>query len=193
MRDVRGPGRPGRRRGTDGRSGGGNNRGGGGGYPPDDNNDNKLEYRDWRRFRLHNEGRRRIAVNEPERFSLGGMDQRCVHCGALCFVGEEFSCCMGGNVTIPALPPLPNQLAALYTLDNAHSRNFRNHICLYNNMFAFASMNYDLLCLQEIATLYLESVAKLSIELDHYILLETEICHMARYIYMTVTRQSNRG
>ena len=72
------------------------------------------------------------------------MDQRCLQCGALYLVGEDFNCCMGGNVTIHALPPLPNQLATLYTLDNAHSRNFRNHICLYNNMFAFASMNYDL-------------------------------------------------
>ena len=51
---------------------------------------------------------------------------------------------MGGNVTIPALPPLPNQLAALCALTNAHSTNFRNHIRLYNNMFAFASMNFDL-------------------------------------------------
>ena len=34
--------------------------------------------------------------------------QRCVHSGALYFVGEVFNCCMGVNVTIPALPPLPN-------------------------------------------------------------------------------------
>ena len=72
------------------------------------------------------------------------MDQRCVHCGALYFLGEDFNCCMSGNVSILALPPLPSQLVALYTLNNAQSRNFRNHIRLYNNMFAFASMNYDL-------------------------------------------------
>ena len=143
-RGARGPRRPGRRRGRGRRGGGGNNAGGGGGGPPDDNNDNRAEYRDRRRFRLHNVGRRPIAANEPERFSLGAMDQRCIHCGALYFVGEVFNCCMGGNVTVPALPPLPNQLAALYTLNNAHSTNFRNHIRLYNNMFAFASMNYDL-------------------------------------------------
>ena len=93
---------------------------------------------------LHNVGRRAIAANEPQRFSLGAMDQRCMHCSAMYFVGEDFNCCMGGNVSIPTLPPLPNQLAALHTLNNAHSRNFRNHICLYNNMFAIASMNYDL-------------------------------------------------
>ena len=147
-RGARGPRRPrrppGRRRGRGRRGGGGNNAGGGGGGPPDDNNDNRPEYRDRRRFRLHNVGRRPIAANEPERFSLGAMNQRCIHCGALYFVGEVFNCCMGGNVTVPALPPLPNQLAALYTLNNAHSTNFRNHIRLYNNMFAFASMNYDL-------------------------------------------------
>ena len=143
---ARGPSRQGRppgRRGR-GRRGGGGNNGGGGSYPPDENNDNRPEYRDQRRFRPNNIGRRPIAVNEPERFSLGAMDQRCLHCGALYFVGEDFNCCMGGNVTIPALPPLPNQLATLYTLENAHSRNFRNHLCLYNNMFAFASMKYDL-------------------------------------------------
>ena len=99
---------------------------------------------DWHRFKLHNIGHRPIAANEPERFSLGAMDQRCVHCGALYFLGEDFNCCMSGNVSILALPPLPSQLVALYTLNNAQSRNFRNHIRLYNNMFAFASMNYDL-------------------------------------------------
>ena len=72
------------------------------------------------------------------------MDQRCAHCGALYFVGEDIISCMGGNVSIPALPPLPNQLVALHTLNNAQSKSFRNHICLFNNMFAFASMNYDL-------------------------------------------------
>ena len=53
-------------------------------------------------------------------------------------IEEDFNCCIGGNVSIPAFPPLPNQLVALYIL------NFRNHIRLYNNMFAFASMNYNL-------------------------------------------------
>ena len=74
----------------------------------DDNNGNRPEYRDHHRFRLHNVGQRPIASNEPERFSLGAMNQRCVHSGALYFVGEVFNCCMGVNVTIPALPPLPN-------------------------------------------------------------------------------------
>ena len=63
-------------------------------------------------------------------------------CIVFCWRG--FNCCMGGAVSIPAFPPLPNQLLALYTLNNAHSRNFRSHIWLYNNMFAFASMNYNL-------------------------------------------------
>ena len=143
---ARGPGRQsrpsGRRCSRDRQGDGGNNGGGGGGGPHDDNIDNKPECRDRDRFRLHNIGRRPIAANEPERFSLGAMGQRCEHCGALYFVGEVFSRCMGGNVTIPALPPLPNYLVALYTLNNAHSRNFRNHIRLY--MFTFASMNYDL-------------------------------------------------
>ena len=66
----------------------------------DDDNGNRPEYRDHHK--------RPIASNEPERFSLGDIDQRCVHSGALYFVGEVFNCCMGVNVTIPALPPLPN-------------------------------------------------------------------------------------
>ena len=112
---------------------------------------------------------------------------------ALYFVREDFSCCMGGNVNISALPPLPNQLVALYTLNNAHSRNFRNHIRLYNNMFAFASMNYDLHLLLEFATQYSESLFILPIGLDHYTLLQTEIHHMAKCTYMTITRQSSRS
>ena len=88
---ARGPtreGRPPGRRGRGRRDGGGNN-GGGGSDPPDEKNDNRPEYRDQHRFRLHNVDRRPIAVNEPERFSLGSVDQRCLHCGALYFVGED--------------------------------------------------------------------------------------------------------
>ena len=112
---------------------------------------------------------------------------------ALYFVGEDFNCCMGANVNISALPPLPNQLVALYILNNAHSRNFRNHIRLYNNMFAFASMNYNLHLLLEFATLYSEYLFILPIGLDHYTLLQTEIHNMTRCTYMTITRRSNKS
>lgn len=48
-------------------------------------------------------------------------------------------------------------------------------------------------CLLEIAAPFSESVAKLPIGLDHYILLQTEIHHTDRFIYMMVMRQSDRG
>ena len=90
---ARGPGRKcrpsGIRRGRGRQDGGGNNGGGGGGDPANDNNDYRPEYRDWRKFRLHNVSWRPIAANELDRFSLGAMDQRCVHCGALYFIEED--------------------------------------------------------------------------------------------------------
>ena len=110
------------------------------------------------------------------------MDQRCAHCGALYFVGEDFISCMGENVSIPALPPLPNQLVALYILNNAQSKSFRNHIRLFNNMFAFASMNYDL----RLPPGNPNPVFRVCGQIAHRV-------GPSRCTYMTLTRQSNRG
>ncbi|KAL4444267.1 hypothetical protein ABPG75_012004 [Micractinium tetrahymenae] len=70
---------------------------------------------------------------------LGRMDRVCGHCGALHFVQERVknssrqnprfgSCCMHGQVSLPALQEPPQALRDLLSHDVARAKQFRQQI-----------------------------------------------------------------
>ena len=82
-----------------------------------------------------------IPTHAP--ISIGLMDQKCPFCEAYRFIDEKLNCCHNGKVS---LPPLfcPDTLRNLYTQNDTESKTFRNNIRIYNNAFAFASMEADI-------------------------------------------------
>ena len=69
------------------------------------------------------------APGKAAEHNCGAMDQRCLHCGAVFFVGELLTtsrpgapkfgrqCCAEGAVKLDPLPPLPDELAKLFDSD----------------------------------------------------------------------------
>ncbi|KAL4422774.1 hypothetical protein ABPG75_008971 [Micractinium tetrahymenae] len=81
---------------------------------------------------------------------LGRMDRVCGHCGALHFVQERVknssrqnprfgSCCMHGQVSLPALQEPPQALRDLLSHDVARAKQFRQQIRAYNCSLQLAS------------------------------------------------------
>jgi hypothetical protein len=81
---------------------------------------------------------------------LGSFTQNCPSCHALHWIGEKqlklmlekhiFSkCCTGGDVDLPLLDLLPDELCTLYQGEHHKVREFREHICSYNKALNFTS------------------------------------------------------
>jgi hypothetical protein len=87
----------------------------------------------------------------PERHSLGPMNVECNHCHALHFDSEKLSastlankkfgsCCLQGQVQLPAFRELPRTLRDMLHGISPHSNSFKKNIRQYNAAFAFASL-----------------------------------------------------
>lgn len=94
----------------------------------------------------------RQQYREPlARHDLGCMDISCGHCGALHWMDEKLAdsprsapvfgtCCNSGQVRLPALRDPPIVIRNLLTEDDAHAKEFRDHIRQYNAALAFTSL-----------------------------------------------------
>ena len=71
-------------------------------------------------------------------------DFTCNHCNAYFWNNEnKNTCCSGGKVKLPRLPPIPEQIQLLFDVNGSH---FLKNARAYNNLFALASLG----CGQEI-------------------------------------------
>ena len=74
---------------------------------------------------------------------LSSFDCECSYCHALHWVTKAVradkygECCLHGKVSVPLLPPLPNDLYTLYCSNDCCRREFHTHIHQYNKVFAF--------------------------------------------------------
>jgi hypothetical protein len=87
----------------------------------------------------------------PERLYLGTMNVECNHCHALHFESEKLSsstaankkfgsCCLQGQIQLPAFREPPRTLSDMLCGISPHSRTFKKNIRQYNATFAFASL-----------------------------------------------------
>ena len=87
----------------------------------------------------------------PERHNLGPMNVECSHCHALHFDSEKLSsstrankkfgsCCLQGQIQLPAFREPPRTLRDLLCGISPHSNSFKKNIRQYNAAFAFASL-----------------------------------------------------
>ena len=81
---------------------------------------------------------------EVDSFYKAAMSSQCEFCGAVQFHRESINCCHSGNGFIPPLKAVPNTIPTLLTLDTKEECHFREHICLYNSYFTFASMQANI-------------------------------------------------
>ncbi|TFK31695.1 hypothetical protein BDQ12DRAFT_729341 [Crucibulum laeve] len=90
----------------------------------------------------------------PEHHSLGPMAIPCQHCRALHFDSEKLtsstlanikfgSCCLQGQIDLPAFPDPPADLRNLLVGINPISKTFRENIRQYNKAFAFTSLGVN--------------------------------------------------
>lgn len=83
---------------------------------------------------------------------IGKMDVMCSHCHAKHFKAEEVAnkknsfstCCSHGEVALDSLPDPPILLKQLFDRSHELSSHFHDRIRCYNNAFAFASFNANL-------------------------------------------------
>ena len=79
------------------------------------------------------------------------MTLQCPYCHALHFDDEKLSrstrtelkfgtCCLTGQIQLPAFPPAPRDLRNLFDGTDIHSLEFKTHIRQYNATFAFTSL-----------------------------------------------------
>ncbi|XP_063994425.1 uncharacterized protein LOC135171800 [Diachasmimorpha longicaudata] len=88
---------------------------------------------------------------------IGPMDMICCHCNAKHFAFERTSgkkdsfqsCCGHGAVRLESLPEPPGILRELFDGKHEKSNHFLQHIRSYNNSFAFASFNANLVNFDE--------------------------------------------
>ena len=94
-----------------------------------------------------------VEKDVPEH-NVGQMENVCAKCGALMFHDETHKtlpnstqlqsysmCCSNGKIQIPPVSELPEILQNLLSSSSSKSQNFRQHIRMYNSIFAFASMS----------------------------------------------------
>ena len=73
--------------------------------------------------------------------TIGKMDVKCDHCGALKFAKEtSTTCCSGGKVILEPFPRPPNALMELWNGTDARSRLFRLHARTLNNAVCLSSL-----------------------------------------------------
>ncbi len=84
------------------------------------------------------------------RHTLGSMNHKCQHCGAMIWLDERVNrsvrspvfttCCAKGKVILPFLQELPPSLDILLTGNDSRSRSFRQNIRIYNSALSFTSI-----------------------------------------------------
>lgn len=92
------------------------------------------------------------SINEIKENYIGKMDKQCKYCGALHFNNEIVnkdpescsSCCGHGKVHLDPMPDCPETLKSLFDGSHTNSNEFYGNIRCYNNAFAFASFNANL-------------------------------------------------
>ncbi|KAF7815403.1 uncharacterized protein G2W53_029372 [Senna tora] len=68
----------------------------------------------------------------------------CPFCGARLLPHESSDfCCFNGRISLPAMP-VPPELLSIYNDETEVGRHFRQHIRMYNHIFAFTSMGVHL-------------------------------------------------
>ena len=80
--------------------------------------------------------------------NVGGMNKICQFCSAKLWPAETSSlCCANGEVRLPPLQPLQEELSNFFLGNCEKAIDFRKHTRGYNSAFAFASLgvNEDLL------------------------------------------------
>ncbi|XP_051153690.1 uncharacterized protein LOC127276975 [Leptopilina boulardi] len=95
---------------------------------------------------------RRNNSTDVQEHYIGPMDVLCEHCEARHFAAERVSrkknsfndCCSHGEVVLEPLPEPPTILNELFNGTHEESRHFFERIRWYNNSFAFASFNANL-------------------------------------------------
>ena len=79
-----------------------------------------------------------------ETFSIGNLIKVCSFCSSLSFRREKYNCCFNGRVILPAPPPFPLELEALFTGQSEVAKRFQSNIVVYNNLFAFGATKMTL-------------------------------------------------
>ncbi|XP_044005514.1 uncharacterized protein LOC122850427 [Aphidius gifuensis] len=92
-----------------------------------------------------------IQVEDIQENYIGKMDILCKNCSARHFQVEEVNnkktfndCCSHGEVNLEPLPDSPDLIKNLFNGSHEFSKNFHERIRSYNNAFAFASFNANL-------------------------------------------------
>ncbi|KYN10408.1 ATP-dependent DNA helicase PIF1, partial [Trachymyrmex cornetzi] len=88
---------------------------------------------------------------------IGPMNISCIHCNAKHFIAEKVAnrgvsfhdCCNHGAIYIKPLPKPPKYMQNLFNGNHTKSNEFFNQIRCYNNSFAFASFNANLITFKE--------------------------------------------
>ena len=76
--------------------------------------------------------------------SIGGMDINCQYCKAFKFAGETGStCCCNGKVLLEEFPLPPEEINALWHMNTAEGRLFREHARPINNAVCLASLKVN--------------------------------------------------
>ncbi|XP_025611625.1 uncharacterized protein [Arachis hypogaea] len=93
-----------------------------------------------------------LVIDEEAFWDAGDPSHTCIYCKALMWDHERLSksinsvtphfglCCMDGKVELPLMKQAPDNLKALYFLDDEMGRYFRKNIRAFNAMFSFTSM-----------------------------------------------------
>ncbi|XP_025608030.1 uncharacterized protein [Arachis hypogaea] len=93
-----------------------------------------------------------LVIDEEAFWDAGDLSHTCIYCKALMWDHERLSksinsvtphfglCCMDGKVELPLMKQAPDNLKALYFLDDEIGRYFRKNIRAFNAMFSFTSM-----------------------------------------------------
>ena len=77
--------------------------------------------------------------------NVGGMNKiLCQFCSAKLWPAETSSpCCANGEVRLPSLQPLPEELSNFFLGNCEKAIDFRKHTRGYNSTFAFASLGVN--------------------------------------------------
>ncbi|XP_057734424.1 uncharacterized protein LOC130949818 [Arachis stenosperma] len=93
-----------------------------------------------------------LVIDEEAFWDAGDPSHTCIYCKALMWDHERLSksinsvtphfglCCMDGKVELPLMKQAPDNLKALYFLDDEMGRYYQKNIRAFNAMFSFTTM-----------------------------------------------------
>ncbi|XP_033219995.1 uncharacterized protein LOC117174756 [Belonocnema kinseyi] len=129
---------------------------------------------------------RDIRIKDINEHFFGQMNVTCVHCGAMHFAAEKVAnkrnsfndCCGHGEVKLEPLPAPPMILRDLFNRTHEQTNHFHQRIRCYNNSFAFAAFNANLVnfnnnrragrfCLEIFSQVYYQINTSLYPSVDH--------------------------